>query len=149
MAAEGILTEPNEEADVVIELIGDKISMKIASLENFRKANTKVIFDARGIAIGTMATPQQTHPHLYGLIAITSGLGLLLLVIGLSVLFPEPTRFQMRVWLAVMSLAAGAFSMSMTGVANVKAGIGTQIVVGATGAFAMALIYYLVNPAVL
>jgi hypothetical protein len=48
-----------------------------------------------------------------------------------------------------MAIAAGGAATVMTGLINARIKLGTQLVIGATGAFAVFVIVYFVNPAVL
>ncbi|MBL8905650.1 MAG: hypothetical protein JNM20_03125 [Rhizobiales bacterium] len=97
----------------------------------------------------TVMTPQQKHKQTYTLFASASGVVFLVILLGISVLVPNPTPSQLRIWIPIMALAAGGFGTTFTGLINVKAKLGTQIFVGATGAFGVLVLFYLVNPAIL
>lgn len=92
---------------------------------------------------------QERHRFIYTIVAVSSGLFLLVFLLIVSLFFPNPTLYQLRLWLAVMALAAAGFATTITGLLNVNAKFGTQLVVGATGAFGVLVLFYLVNPAVL
>lgn len=94
------------------------------------------------------STIQARYKHIYTLTAAISGLTILGFIIFVSVLIPNPTPFQLRVWMPLLALAAAAFSGTITGMLNLKAKFGTQLVIGSSGALAVLVLFYLFKPAI-
>lgn len=144
------------EDDPLIKEVAHVVQKKIrrgefSSIDGFRKQEITINIEKIVIYNGgfTMSpTPQERYRHNYTLLAWGSGVLFLLLLLGITVLIPDPTPNQLRIWLPIMAIAAGGFATTITGILNVKAKLGTQLVVGATGAFGVIVLFYLFNPAV-
>lgn len=93
-----------------------------------------------------MADPNQRNEHVYRMIAIFAGIAFLAALLALTVLLPDPTKFQQRVLLSVLAIAAGGFAAALTGILDVKATVGKQLKIGATGALAVFVILLLIDP---
>ncbi len=104
--------------------------------------------DALKIIEEIMPSPkvQQKYKHTYQILAFVSGAGLLVSLLALAVFIPSPTPFQSRIFLSVLALAAGAFGVVITGLLDVKATLGKQITIGATGALALVVLMLFVDP---
>jgi hypothetical protein len=100
-------------------------------------------------APGVQATPQEKYRHLYTLLAFGAGTAFLIALLAISLIWPNPTPPQLKVQASILALAAAGFATVMTGLINVKTKLGTQLVIGATGALAVLVLFYLFNPAVL
>jgi hypothetical protein len=92
--------------------------------------------------------PQVVNTRLYTILAFCFGVTFLAVLLALTVAIPNPTKAQLRFWIAVLALAAGAVSTVMSGLINVRLSLGKQLVIGATGAFAVFVIIYFQNPAI-
>jgi hypothetical protein len=98
---------------------------------------------------GVQATPQEKYRHLYTLLAFGAGTAFLVALLAISLIWPNPTPPQLKVQASILALAAAGFATVMTGLINLKTKLGTQLAVGATGALAVLVLFYLFNPAVL
>lgn len=94
-------------------------------------------------------TFQERNQFLYTLLAFGTGVGFLIALLAISLIWPNPTPPQLKTQAAILSLAAAGFSTVMSGLMNVKAKLGTQLTIGATGALAVLVLFFLFNPAVL
>jgi hypothetical protein len=70
-------------------------------------------------------------------------------VLVIAIYIPEPKPFQVRTFTTVMAIAAAGVATVMTGLINTEIKLGTQLTIGATGALAVFVVVYMVNPAVL
>lgn len=95
------------------------------------------------------ARPQGQHRHLYTLLSFAFGVVFIATLLSLAVAIPEPTAFQLRVFVTVLAIAAAGAATVMTGLIDVRATFGKQLVIGATGALAVFVIVFFNNPAVL
>jgi hypothetical protein len=95
------------------------------------------------------ATVQEKYRHLYTLLAWGSGVVFLAALLVISLLWPNPTPSQLKVQAGIMALAAGGFSTVISGLLNISSKVGGQLAIGAGGAFAVLILYYFYNPAVL
>ena len=102
-----------------------------------------------GLSIDQIATVQERYRHQYTLLAWGSGVVFLAALLAISLIWPNPTPPQLRVQASVLALAAGGFSTVMSGLLNVTGRMGGQLAIGAGGAFAVLVLYYFYNPAVL
>jgi len=98
---------------------------------------------------GAQATPQEKYRHLYTLLAFGTGTAFLIALLAISLMWPNPTPPQLKVQAAILALAAAGFATVISGLMNITVKLGTQLVVGAVGALAVLVLFYLVNPAVL
>ncbi len=94
-------------------------------------------------------TPQEQNRHLYTLLAWGSGMLFLVALLAISLIWPDPTPFQLRVQVSILALAAAGFATVISGLLNITTHLGRQVVIGATGALAVLVLFYLWNPAVL
>lgn len=94
------------------------------------------------IAGGSMAQSQKDE-KLFKLIAIVSGLILIIAILTLAMFVPNPTPFQYNVFRIVLSIAVAGLGAAIPGFLQVK--IGRWI--AATGALAIFVLVYLYNPA--
>lgn len=76
--------------------------------------------------------------------AFASAIVFLLLLLGIALVVPDPTHFQLRVFQVVLALAAGGFDLLLSGQLGVE-----NRRVKATGAAAFFVIVYFINPAAL
>jgi len=83
------------------------------------------------------------------LLAWGSGVVFLLAMLIVAVAIPNPTPGQLRIFLAILAISAAAFATVITGMLSIRLNIGTRATIGAVGALAVAVLFYLVNPAVL
>ena len=121
---------------------GDGNSVNIATGENSSISGAPA-------PLGPQPTPQEKYRHLYTLLAFGTGTVFLAVLLAISLIWPNPTPPQLKVQAAILALAAAGFATVMSGLMNLKAKLGTQLVVGATGALAVLVLFYLFNPAVL
>jgi hypothetical protein len=103
----------------------------------------------RNIAMTLSSVPQSEHRFLYTILAFAFGVTFLVVLLVLAVVIPHPAPFQVRVFTTVLAIAGAGAAAVMTGLLNVKATLGSQLAIGATGAMAVFVIIYLANPAVL
>jgi hypothetical protein len=96
-----------------------------------------------------VATVQERYRHLYTLLAWGSGVVFLAALLAISLLWANPTPSQLKVQASIMALAAGGFSTVISGLLNISSRVGGQLAIGAGGAFAVLILYYFYNPAVL
>jgi VIT1/CCC1 family predicted Fe2+/Mn2+ transporter len=101
---------------------------------------------AKEMVTKAMEDPNQRNEHLYKIIAITIGTTFLVALLALTVFLPEPTKFQQRVLLSILALAAAGFAVALTGVLNVTATTGKRLRIAATGAAAVFVIMLFVDP---
>jgi hypothetical protein len=94
-------------------------------------------------------TPQERYRHLYTLLAFGTGTAFLIALLVISLVQASPTPPQLRVQASILALAAAGFATVMSGLMNITANLGTQVAIGATGGFAVLVLFYLQNPAVL
>jgi hypothetical protein len=95
------------------------------------------------------ATPQERYRHLYTLLAWGTGVLFLIALLIISLIFPNPTPPQLKIQASILSLAAAGFATVMSGLMNITTKVGTQLAIGASGAFAVLVLFYLQNPAIL
>ena len=93
--------------------------------------------------------PQLNHAHTYRLLAFAFGATFLVSVMVFALLVSIPTPFQLRVFTSVLALSVAGVATVMTGLLDVRATLGKQIAIGASGGLAAFVIVYLINPAVL
>ena len=76
--------------------------------DGMRKAEVRglSIEHAKEMVTKAMEDPNQRNEHLYKIIAITIGTTFLVALLALTVFLPEPTKFQQRVLLSILALAA-------------------------------------------
>jgi hypothetical protein len=132
------LLRVSEQADLHLVPIEDS---DVSASPGFTQPN-KILAQLR-------TTPQSEHKALYTILAFGFGVVFLATVLVIAVFIPEPTSFQLRVFTTVMAVAAAGAATVMTGLINTQVNLGKQIAIGATGALAVFVIVYLVNPAVL
>jgi uncharacterized membrane protein len=106
------------------------------------------IEDAMRLVEDVMTTPtvQQKNKHTYQLLAYFSGAAFLISILCIAVFIPNPTPFQTRVFLSVLALSAGAFGVVITGLLDIKASVGKQLTIGATGALALVVLMLFFDP---
>lgn len=75
-----------------------------------------------------------------------SGIGFLLLSIGLTFAFSSPTPFQQRIILATFALAGGGFAAEIPGFLKVELSLGQKAAVQAGGALAVFVILFFFAP---
>jgi hypothetical protein len=80
---------------------------------------------------------------------VTLGTLFLLLLIAIAIFIPDPTVFQLRVFLTILALAGGGFATTISGVVSTQITLGKQLQVGAAGALAVFVLTYFYNPAVI
>ena len=94
-------------------------------------------------------TPQKENKTLYTLLSFVFGVVFLTSLLAIAIYIPNPEPFQLRIFTTVLAIAAAGTATVMTGLINTEVKFRTQLVVGATGALAVFVIVYMVNPAVL
>jgi hypothetical protein len=109
----------------------------------------KGYLDPMTISKQLSGTPQIEHKFLYTILAFCFGVAFLIAILVIAIFIPEPKPFQVRTFTTVMAIAAAGAATVMTGLINTKITLGKQLAIGATGALAVFVIVYLVNPAVL
>jgi hypothetical protein len=140
----------SEEADirfVPIEFLDARAKERLA--ERAVAAQEQRAESDLALAAALKATPQQTHQDFYTKTAVTLGALFLLLLIVIAIFIPNPTVFQMRVFLTALALAGGGFASTISGLLSTQINLAGQLTVGATGALAVIILIYFYNPAVL
>ncbi|UVO30740.1 hypothetical protein [Bradyrhizobium arachidis] len=139
------------EAERALRDISEKADLQFVPIEEFENRRRPGTFaDGTLTRITEMSNrPQIQHEKLYTILAFAFGITFVTALLTIALYFPDPTPFQLRVFTAVLAIAVAGCSTVMTGLLNVKATLGTQIVIGASGALATFVIIYLVKPAVL
>jgi hypothetical protein len=94
-------------------------------------------------------TPQEKYRHQYTLLAYATGTVFLVALLAISLIFPNPTPSQLKVQASILALAAAGFATVVSGLMNITTKVGTQLAIGAGGALAVLVLFYLQNPAVL
>jgi len=91
----------------------------------------------------------ERNRHLYTLLAWASGVVFLAALLVISLIWDHPTQPQLRIQVSILALAAAGFATVVSGLLNVTMDFGRQLVIGASGALAVLVIFYFYNPAVL
>ncbi|MCA1552054.1 hypothetical protein I6F36_35245 [Bradyrhizobium sp. BRP19] len=129
---------------------------QLLSLEEFakRESNYSQHSDSDLLETETWIEQMSNRSHivntrLYTILAFCFGVIFLGVLLALTAAFPNPTKAQLKFWASILALSAGAVSTVMSGLINVRLSFGKQLVVGATGAFAVFVITFFWNPAIL
>jgi len=89
----------------------------------------------------------QEIPHGWVLkVSVGSALAFLIALMSLAVFIPEPKPFQIFVFRVVLSLAAAGFGATMPGFLKVELPLWKKGLISATGAIALFVVVYKVNP---
>jgi VIT1/CCC1 family predicted Fe2+/Mn2+ transporter len=129
--------------------IGRNADLHLVPIEDSDVSRNPGYTDPKAIAIQLSSTPQTEHKVLYTILAFCFGVAFLIAILTLAVFIPDPKPFQVRAFTTVMAIAAAGTATVMTGLINTQIKLGTQLVIGATGALAVFVIVYMVNPAVI
>lgn len=131
-----------------LQRIGKKADLHLIPIERSDVRNSPGYTDPRTI-IALSGTPQADHRLLYQMLAFAAGIIFLGSILAIAIFIPKPEPFQVRVFTTVMAISAAGVATVMTGLIDAQIKLGTQLVVGATGALAVFVVVYLLNPAVL
>lgn len=95
------------------------------------------------VTLAKIPLPEETWPKI---VAVAAGLVFLVTILVLAVFIPRPTEFQEFVFRVILSLAAGGFGAALPGLINLQVRPLSELQIQATGAIALALAVYLINP---
>jgi hypothetical protein len=129
--------------------ISDEADLHLMPIEEADVSRNPGFTDPRTIVNQFSSTPQKEHKTLYTFLGFSFGVVFLIAMLAIAIIIPNPAPFQVRTFTTVMALAAAGAATVMTGLINTEIKLGTQLVIGATGALAVFVIVYMVNPAVL
>jgi hypothetical protein len=101
--------------------------------------------DANHLAAPAPGTTSKPPPWVL-VVSVASGLAFLLVLLSIAVFIPHPTSFQIFVFRVVLALAAAAFGATIPGFLRIELPLWGQGVISATGALALCVLVYLVNP---
>lgn len=129
-----------------LQRLGKDADLQLIPIEHADVRKNPGYIDPKTI-IGLSGTPQAEHRVLYEMLAFTAGIIFLGSILVIAIFIPKPEPFQVKVFATVMAISAAGVATVMTGLVNAQIKLGTQLVIGATGALAVFVIVYLVNPA--
>ncbi len=135
--------DPNN-SGLPIESLLDEDKFRVQKEKRFDKKWKKTVLtlSPEGISLEIEeltenANPQAKYHHTYTLLAWGSGMIFMALLLLVAVFVKEVTNFQYQIFVAILSLAGGAFATVISGLLDIKMKIGNQLVIGATGALAV------------
>jgi hypothetical protein len=91
-------------------------------------------------------SPPEKWPKI---VAVASGIVFLVAILIIAIFIPYPSPFQIFVFRIIPSLAAGAFGAAIPGLFNLSITAIPHTAIEASGAIALFVLIYLVNPALL
>lgn len=94
----------------------------------------------------TKITMEKNNNHTYRMMAIMLGFFLVVGLIMIIILIPNPTSAQNSIFRGAFALGGGGFASCLTGMMDIKAKF-PKIAISATGAFAAFVLLYYVGPA--
>jgi hypothetical protein len=127
---------------------GDKFNLdRLALVGDGGIASSKLQDLRKELAMELNSTPQADNRLLYTLMAFCFGVVSVGIIMLMAWYNPNPTPYQTRVFNTVLAVALGGVATVMSGLLKADLRLGNQLVVGATGAFAVFVLTYFFAPA--
>ena len=102
---------------------------------------------ANPLAASASAPGSASKPPAWVLVvSVVSGLAFLILLLAIAVWISHPTSFQIFIFRVVLGLAAAAFGATIPGFLRIDLPLWGKGLISATGALALFVLVYLVNP---
>ena len=127
---------------------GDELNLDRLALVGDGGVASRRLQDLREeLAMELNSTPQAENRLLYTLMAFCFGVVAVGIIMLMAWKNPYPSPYQTRVFNTVLAVALGGVATVMSGLLKADLKLGNQLVVGATGAFAVFVLTYFFAPA--